>query len=99
DGLVAVEKYVDINQPRTLRELLFAAHARFYVTETMQQVQSRHMGLALYNTIQKPRLFQVIHWLRLVDRRYLHHAQAGRRQRSNGRTEIRFAIPYVRTQR
>src|SRR5260370_5373552 len=94
-----VKQDVHIDPPRPFRHQLFASHSQFDSTQGLQQFQRRCRRLSLDRAIQKPRLLQEVHRLRLIERRHARHAHARISQRCNRRAQVLLPVPHIRSQR
>ncbi len=92
DGLVAVEKNVQIDQPRAFGQEFLAAHAGLDSAQSAQQIQWRNVSFGLYNAIQEPGLLAQIHGLSLIERRDACNAHSRISKRGNRGSQIFLAV-------
>src|SRR4051812_11584949 len=93
DYAIAIEKDIDVDRPRPLWNRSFAAEFALDSLRVRQKLHRHERSLRLDHQIQKKRLRDVIHRLRLVDRRY-----APRVQSIDGSAQVSFTVTQVRTE-
>lgn len=95
DGLLAVEKNVQVDFARASGELFFAAHLRFDGLEDSQECGCFQLCFRFHHTVQKPRLIEIIHRFGFIKRGHLFDVQVVAMKRRDCCAEIGVAVADV----
>src|SRR5271166_1924594 len=99
DGVVAVEEDVEVDEARAFGEGFFAAHLRFNVAQSGEELKGGKIGLRCQDGIQKPRLVEKVDGLGFIDSGDFFDVDIGFGEKANGLAQVFFAVANVGTQR